>query len=54
MDRKIRVVGVAVFREEMLDLGSEVLFEGEVKLEQELEGKNVCVGLAHIKIARER
>lgn len=25
-----------------------------MKLEQEVEGKNVCVGLAHIKIARER
>ena len=54
LDRKIRVVGVAVLKEEMLDQSSDVLFEGEMKLEQEVEGKNVCVGLAHIKIAREK
>lgn len=54
LDRKIRVVGAAFLKEEMLDHDGQVLFEGEVKLEQEVEGKNVCVGLAHIKIARER
>lgn len=32
LDRKIRVVGVAVLKEEMLDLDSDVLFEGEIKL----------------------
>lgn len=32
LDRKIRVVGVGVLKEEMLDLDSDVLFEGEVKL----------------------
>ena len=51
-DRRIRVLGVARVSEEMLGRGDGEGWEGEVEFMQALEGKQVCVGIAHLRIAR--
>jgi hypothetical protein len=49
-DRKLKVVGSAFITGEMLSL--EGLFEGDVDLEQNVEGERICVGICNVTVRR--
>jgi hypothetical protein len=54
LDRKIRIVGVVKIDEEKLQFVESVIFEGELKLEQEVEGSKICIGLIYLTISKRK
>lgn len=51
-DRKLKIVGTASLKVDAAT-DKEIVFEGEVKLEQQVEGECICVGIAYVTVAKE-